>query len=64
MWRKISGAMSAKPEVGTMVMMSLFSYAQVRHLYESEGFWDPSLVGKDPLECIPSEKAAGLSAGG
>lgn len=57
MWRRISEALSKKPEIGTMVMMSMFSYAQVRHLYESEGFWDPSLVGRPPIECIPAEQA-------
>ncbi|MEM7350566.1 MAG: radical SAM protein [Acidobacteriota bacterium] len=44
MWREISSALAEKPEAGTMAMMSLFSYAQVRCLYDSEQYWEPEMV--------------------
>ncbi len=44
MFRTISEAMAAKPETGTMAMMALFSYAQVRCLYDSGQFWDPEIA--------------------
>ena len=49
MFRTISAAMAAKPETGTMVMMSLFSYAQVRCLYDSGRFWEPEIAQSMPI---------------
>lgn len=44
MWKTISRALKEKPEAGPMVMMSMFSYAQIRCLYDAEGFWEPDGV--------------------
>jgi Domain of unknown function (DUF4070) len=53
MWKTISDALAEKPEAGPMVMNSLFSYAQVRCLYETDHYWEPEVVGApmlpDPL---------------
>jgi hypothetical protein len=39
MWRTISEALRENPEAGVMLMNSMFSYAQIRCLYDAEGFW-------------------------
>lgn len=44
MWRDISKALADKPEAGTMVMMAMFSYAQVRCLYEADMYWEPEML--------------------
>lgn len=46
MWKEISTALAKKPEAGTMVMMSMFSYAQVRCLYEADQYWEPEIVNR------------------
>ena len=63
MFRTISEAMADKPETGTMVMMSLFSYAQVRTLYDSGQFWDPEVADRMPTPELAAvgEGTAGLS---
>jgi hypothetical protein len=43
MWRTIQEALAKNREAGPMVMNSLFSYAQVRALYQTEGYWEPAL---------------------
>jgi hypothetical protein len=58
MWRTIADAMAAKPEAGTMVMASLFSYAQVRCLYESGRYWEPEIA--DPA--VLARASVALSA--
>lgn len=49
MWRAIGKAMMAKPETGRLVMMSMYSYSQVRCLYEAGQFWEPHLADEVPL---------------
>ncbi len=49
MWRTISLALAEKPEAGTMVMMSMFSYAQIRCLYETENYWEPEISRQPPV---------------
>ena len=44
MWRDISKALAAKPDAGRAVMMSVFSYAQVRCLYDADRYWEPELL--------------------
>jgi len=57
MWKDISEALSAKPEAGPMVMNSMFSYAQVRCLYETGSYWDPELAGQPsvPLGSVSAD---------
>ena len=43
MWKRILGVMNRKPETGSRVMEMLFTYAQVRCLYETGNFWEPLL---------------------
>ena len=50
MWRRISAAMAGRPETGRMVMQSIFSYAQVRTLYDTGSYWEPELA---TLESLP-----------
>ncbi len=42
-------------------MMSLFSYAQVRCLYDSGQFWDPEIAEPSPMPelAVPAMAAAG-----
>jgi radical SAM superfamily enzyme YgiQ (UPF0313 family) len=54
MWREISDAMAEKPETGPMVMMSLFSYAQVRCLYESCHYWEPRISEQQSIPLLAS----------
>lgn len=49
MWSTISEALTEKPEAGPMVMNSLFSYAQVRCLYETDRYWEPEMMSAPPL---------------
>lgn len=49
MWKEIAEALAEKPDAGPMAMTSLFSYAQVRCLYDVDGYWDPSLAAEPPL---------------
>lgn len=49
MFQAISKALAAKPESGPMVMNSLFSYAQVRCLYDADRYWDPEIVDRAPV---------------
>ncbi len=49
MFRTISQAMAEKPETGTMAMMALFSYTQVRCLYDSGSFWEPEIANSMPI---------------
>ena len=46
MWKTISEALADKPEAGTMVMASLFSYAQIRCLYEADRYWEPEILNQ------------------
>ena len=46
MYKAVAAALSDKPEAGTMAMASLFSYAQVRCLYESDAYWEPEIVSQ------------------
>jgi radical SAM superfamily enzyme YgiQ (UPF0313 family) len=57
MWATISEALSAKPEAGPTAMMSLFSYAQIRCLYEANGYWHPELAQLDAPELPPAEES-------
>ena len=57
MFRDISAAMAARPETGTMVMMSLFSYAQVRCLYDVGRYWEPEIA-----EAVPKVAALATAA--
>lgn len=62
MWQTIAAALAEKPEAGPMVMNSLFSYAQVRCLYETDCYWEPEMVGGslpiDPILAAPRLTAA------
>jgi hypothetical protein len=64
MWREISEALTAKPEAGTAVMMSMFSYAQIRCLYETGSYWEPELAAQpqafEPAVGDPAGTAAKL----
>lgn len=65
MYRSISAALARKPEAGPMVMNSLFSYAQVRCLYEANGYWDPNVGGRETLQALladPSMATVAASA--
>jgi hypothetical protein len=44
MLRDVLRAMRGRPHTAGSVMTSLFRYAQIRHLYETGGCWDPSLA--------------------
>ena len=55
MWAIVSEALRRKPETGTMAVAAMFSYAQVRCLYDVERYWEPDLVG------CPWEEAIGRS---
>ena len=57
MYRAIAEALAAKPEAGPMTMMSLFSYAQVRCLYDSGRVWEPHVTARPPLT-VPAAAAA------
>jgi len=52
MFKRINEALDEKPEAGTMAMMAMFSYAQVRCLYEKDHYWDPELADQ-PLALAP-----------
>ena len=58
MWKSISEALSKNPEAGTMVMMSMFSYAQIRCLYDADQYWEPEVVNQ-PLMASPVPTVAG-----
>ena len=58
MCKTIFEAMSANPETGPMVMMSLFSYAQVRCLYDTGSVWEPHVASGGPA-LGPPKTAAG-----
>ncbi|NJL27258.1 MAG: B12-binding domain-containing radical SAM protein [Thermoanaerobaculia bacterium] len=60
MWATISKALADKPEAGPMVMNSLFSYAQVRCLYETDHYWEPEMAGA-ALAPPPLVAAQGLA---
>jgi radical SAM superfamily enzyme YgiQ (UPF0313 family) len=49
MWKAIQEALVKNREAGPMVMNSLFSYAQLRALYDAEGYWRPELEVADWL---------------
>ena len=59
MWRSISKALAKKPEAGTMAMMSLFSYAQVRCLYDAEQYWEPEMVDQPQFPLAAGVVGAG-----
>ena len=42
-------AMAAKPGSEPAVMLALFRYAQVRHLFEKGNFWEPRLSDEVPF---------------
>ena len=46
MWKSISTALADNPGAGPAVMNSLFSYAQVRCLYDASRFWEPEIVDR------------------
>lgn len=48
MWKRVSAALAHNPGAGTMAMMALFSYAQVRTLYDAGHFWDPEIATESP----------------
>lgn len=56
MWKAVSEALTEKPEAGTMAMMAMFSYAQIRCLYEADQYWEPEMVER------PSANIAGLAS--
>jgi len=63
MWRDVSAALAEKPETGPMVMKAMFSYAQVRCLYEADRYWDPEIAALDAVPgLIPGPTASGESA--
>ena len=59
MYKMICRALAEKPEAGPMVMMALFSYAQVRCLYDAGGFWEPEILGPQRV-AAPASAAAEL----
>jgi radical SAM superfamily enzyme YgiQ (UPF0313 family) len=54
-------AMAEKPGSEPAVMLALFRYAQVRHLYEKGNFWEPRL--SDGLPFAPSPGAVPAQGG-
>ena len=44
MMRRISAAARLRPDAKGMVIDTLLQYLQVRHVYESQGFWEPRLA--------------------
>ena len=52
MWRDISDALSAKPEAGPMVMNAMFSYAQIRCLYETDQYWEPEITNEPVAQLL------------
>lgn len=63
MWNEISRALADKPEAGTMAMMAMFSYAQVRCLYEADMYWEPEMVEQPSVPGLiaPSASASPVS---
>lgn len=59
MWKSIAAALSEKPEAGPMVMNAMFSYAQVRCLYEADAYWEPEILASPPIP----ELLVGLGGG-
>lgn len=57
MWKDISTALSAKPEAGPMVMNAMFSYAQVRSLYEADRYWEPELAEQPSMPGFAAQPA-------
>jgi len=57
MWREISTALAAKPEAGPMVMNAMFSYAQVRSLYEAGSYWEPELANQASVPGLAAQPA-------
>ncbi len=57
MWKTISTALAKNPGAGTMVMMSMFSYAQVRCLYEADCYWDPEVLDQPPMPNVMAATA-------
>lgn len=62
MYKTISTALASKPEAGPMVMNSLFSYAQVRCLYESNGYWDQTIGRHETLRSFLAEPSTAMVA--
>ncbi len=65
MWKRISEALAAKPEAGPAVMNSMFSYAQVRCLYDVDQYWDPEIaerpVAVSPPQVVPLGTASAVT---
>lgn len=64
---RIFEAMAAKPGSEPAVMLALFRYAQVRHLYEKGSFWEPRLSDEVPFtasaEATPTVAAGVVTIG-
>ncbi len=58
MYRDITEALAHKPEAGVVVMPSLFSYAQVRCLYEADHYWEPEIGASNTFpQVVPAAPA-------
>lgn len=58
MYKTIVEALAEKPEAGPMVMNSMFSYAQVRCLYETDHYWEPELLESPATEIFARAASA------
>jgi hypothetical protein len=63
MYKMVAEALAEKPEAGTMAMMALFSYAQVRTLYEVDHYWDPEVLQQPPIPDLAISGAASAGPG-
>jgi hypothetical protein len=53
MMRTVSAAIRERPDAAGFVIDSLLQYLQVRHMYQSQGFWDPRLAAMaSPWEAL------------
>jgi hypothetical protein len=44
MMQRLSDAWRLKPDATGFIIYALFQYLQVRHVYQTEGFWEPQLA--------------------
>ena len=59
MYKDIATALSKNPGAGTMAMMALFSYAQVRCLYLKDQYWEPEVMNQAPVPDLAGLKTSG-----
>jgi hypothetical protein len=43
-WQRIWSAVGRRLELAPFVMQDLFQYAQIRHMFRQQGYWEPRLA--------------------